>query len=816
MATPSGAANLDSLAQAALTTKAPQAQASNLTGAAAIDAKILAANPNIANAPMGPANTGFWNNLNTGATYAIGQLARGATQAFQSGAGDIDAFLARHLPQNGLQKYEQSVAQKELQSAKFWGQKAANAQKQWESSGAKGTIGGTIGDLAGNVAPYFLGGEGLAALRGGAAAEVAPAAEGLLAKTEGSVVRESPGLLKVLAKGAASDVPVGAAVGALQPVQPGQSRGLNAAAYGIAAPIIGTAGRVGGHLIGDAAQIISPSIRNMAAKTRIGQYLENELLPKVGINLRPSIAGMRPTLSAATQNPQAGSMERYLAQDPRYKAAFIERDIENKQAIHNALGKLGDVTSSPTELSQSMGQVVNHALAKANEAEDKFWNNKEFLKTPVNGNAVKNGMMNWMQSLPVDTRNTLPKDIIPRLDAILSEKGATPELSELQAYRSNLLKDARAAEGPNGGQTTKSAALNGAAGSILDSLANGKALETPSSAIENPTFQVVTNGVPASITKETVHPQFKGWWKVEYPNGVKRWLNSEHFPTKEDVINNLKGEESNLSEVPQSSAPVQIKTSMPPKSFKAYKAALQATKDKHEILDSLGPTAKIAQNEESRVGSHIINPSTPVPERLDAFLQAGQKYLDNADEAPDAARNYFVNVLTRKVIPDLSSPEPGSSKVFNDFMLKNRPILNKLFPDQARKQMIDDVGDALSRAEYRSKMKPADRGPDTANKLLGRAWISENIGHGMHLGGVGGGWLHGLLSKPEVAREKVLADAFLNPKVAALLRSRVTSKAFKAGAVASRLGKGLSIASLQAPVNQWLSSVVQPSPNLPP
>lgn len=727
MATPLGAANLDSLAQAALTTKAPQAQASNLTGAAAIDAKILAANPNIASAPTGPANTGFWNNLNTGASYAVGQLARGATQAFQSSAGDIDAFLARHLPQSRFQKYEQDVAQKESQSAKFWGQKAANAQKQWESSGAKGTAGGTIGDLAGNVAPYFLGGEGLSALR---AAGVAPATAGLLPATEESVVRESPGLLKVLAKGAASDVPVGAAVGALQPVQPGQSRGLNAAAYAIAAPIIGTAGRVGGHLIGDAAQIIFPSIRDMAAKTRIGQYLENELLPKVGINLRPSVAGMRPTLASATQNPQVGSMERYLAQDPRYSAAFTARDIENKQAIHNALGKLGDVTSSPTELSQGLGTTVNNIVEAIHGKQNEFWENPDFLKLPYNADAIRQGMQDWINGLPVDNRKMLPSNLLSRLDDITQEKGATPNLSELQAYRSNLLRGARAAESPTGGQTPQSYALNGAAAKILDVLSKGNAL--------------------------------------------------------------------------------------PSESMAAYKAALNATREGHEALENLGSTVKKAQTAESTVGPHLINPGRPVPERLDAFLQAGQKYLDNADEAPGAARNYFVNVLTHKVIPDLSSPEPGSSKVFNDFMLKNKPILNKLFPDQARKQMIDDVGDALSRAEYRSKMKPADRGPDTANKLLGRAWISENIGHGMHLGGVGGGWLHGLLSKPEIAREKVLADAFLNPRVAALLRSRVTSKAFKAGAVASRLGKNASIASLQAPVNQWLSNVVQPSPNLPP
>ncbi|MDE1767237.1 MAG: hypothetical protein KGI27_13345 [Thaumarchaeota archaeon] len=731
MATPSGASNLDNLAQSALTTKAPQSQASNLTGAAAINAKILAANPNIANAQMGPAHPGFWKNLYTGGSYALGQFGRGAAQAFQSGAGDIDAFLARHLPQNGFQKYEQDVAQKELQSAKSLGQKAANAQKQWESSGSKGTVGGTIGDLAGNIAPYVVGGEALAALRGPMAmGAAAPIAEGLLPQAEGLAARESPGLLKVLAKGAASDIPVGAAVGALQPVQPGQSRALNAAVSANAAPIIGTAARIGGHLIGDAAQIIFPSIRNMAAKTRIGQYIENELLPKVGISLRPAVAGMRPTLAAATLNPQVGSMERYLAQDPRYSAAFTARDMENKQAIHNALGKLGDVTSSPTELSQGLGTTVNNIVDAIHSKQNEFWENPDFLKLPYNAHSIRQGMQDWINGLAVDNRKMLPSNLLSRLDDITQEKGATPNLSELQAYRSNLLRGARAAESPTGGQTPQSYALNGAAAKILDVLSKGEAL--------------------------------------------------------------------------------------PSESMAAYKAALKATREGHETLENLGSTVKKAQTAESTVGPHIINPGHPVPERLDAFLQAGQKYLDNADEAPDAARNYFVNVLTHKVIPDLSSPEPGSSQVFNDFMLKNRPILNKLFPDQARKQMIDDVGDALSRAEYRSKMKPADRGPDTANKLLGRAWISENIGHGMHLGGVGGGWLQGLLSKPEVAREKVLADAFLNPKVAALLRSRVTSKAFKTGAVASRLGKGLSIASLQAPVNQWLSSVVQPPPNLPP
>lgn len=256
------------------------------------------------------------------------------------------------------------------------------------------------------------------------------------------------------------------------------------------------------------------------------------------------------------------------------------------------------------------------------------------------------------------------------------------------------------------------------------------------------------------------------------PSAVGRWTNE----MANQILNGIKP----LADSPGGSA------------LPDYAAATQFTKNLHQNLDPLKTAIRASKNEPSRAAQWLLNMAHPVPERLDAFLKAADTYLPDKAAAPQVMRDFVINSVHRLVNngPE-SSPVPSGR--FANVISQNWRTIQKLFPDQSRQKLLTDLVQGAKAADYTSLSKVADRGPDTAGKLLGHAWVSESLGHGVHAGNLWGNMAHWVLSLPEKQRASVLFDALNDPAKAALLarkyspeNSQLAYKAFKVGATPIR------------------------------
>ena len=597
-------------------------------------------------------------------------------------------------------------------------------ENTYKRTPASQTFAGKAGNFTAQALPYLFGPE----------ATAAPGA----------------GLIHRAALGAISDAGTGTLIGAGQPVGNSDSRLTNSLAYGAGAGATSFAGRLLAGITGNLASKL-PWFKNGVARYQVGQFLNEQAGKDIGPQTESAVKavqnvvpGYQPTTAGLTKNLNLGAWERTLAQNPTIKlptgqspqTAFLERGMQNRSAITNALGKFGDVQAPETDLSQNVGATLNDIVKAAQDKEDAIWNNKDFLKLPVNITRVKGGVQNWMDSLPVDDASSLPNDIIPRIQAIQTKYGPTAPFNEIKVLRSNLLRESRALEAT---QPTQSRLLSQAAGTLMSNLGNG-----------------------------------------------------EGFSPAEQAAGD------------------------------AFRQASDFTRQMHATLDPLQNAISKAETEESSVGRWMINPTKPIPERTDAFVTAGQKYLDNADTAPQAARDYLVNAITNAPSVTPKNPNaPVSSAGLGKMLKNNWSTIQKLFPSQAQQDLLRGIQATSEMGDFAANLKPQDMGPDTSSKLLANMWISQSVGDGVRLGDIWGKGLGWAMTQDPATRQAIFAQALLDPKKAALLKMNATGPMMKFWTNAFGIaGKASSAATANAGA-QFMKSMTQPetkpkvSPNGP-
>lgn len=541
--------------------------------------------------------------------------------------------------------------------------------------------------------------------------------------------------------GAAADTGTGALVGAAQPLGTGDSRLANTATYGGGAGITSFGGRLLAGGLGSLASKI-PLIRDPVARYQVGKFLNEQAGSDLGpqtenaINTAQNfVPGFQPTTAGLTKNMDLGGIERAVAQNPTIKmpggqtaqSAFLARGGQNRQAIRVAMDTLapGSVEASPTDLAQNIGKTVNDIVDAAQKKESEIWNNKDFLKLPVNVTRVKQGVQSWMDTLPVDDQSALPKDILPRIQAIQTKYGPTAPFNEIKALRSNILADARGAENTSPNQARL---LKQLGGQIMSNLGTG-----------------------------------------------------EGFTAQETAAG------------------------------QAFRNASEFTRDMHATLDPLHTAISKAQTEESTVGPWLLNASKPVPERTQAFVTAGNKYLGNADAAPEAARDYLVNAITNAPSVTPKNPNSPVSSAGLGRMLKNNwPTIQKLFPDQARQDVLKGIQATSEMGDFTANLKPQDIGSDTTSKLLGNMWMSEHLGHGVSLGNIWGRGLGWAMTQDPATRQSILAQALLDPNKAAALKMAATGPTMQAWTKIFGIGGNLASGATASAGAQELNRMIQP------
>ena len=627
---------------------APLATSKNITQQWANAAASIAGGVNPVNNPS------FSKNVLLGLGKGLNDTAVGADQAFNAIASPINAWVGAKLGNTGLGRYETSAATHEAATAKSLGISNKADSDLYAKTPAGQSFASKIGEFGGQALPFLLSPE----------------------------VSVEGGLLKTLGVKALNDAAIGTATGAIQPVAPGQSRLTNAVAYGVGAPLLGTAGRGIGALLRGASHLIPPLGRAFE-KGEVANLLSKSGVPQtLPTSDAQTIPGFNPTLGGLLKNPNIANTERALMQDPRFAGTFNQRAADNQAAILKSIGGLGDTSAPLPEASAAIGKTVSDIKDAAKEQENALWNDKDFLSSPVNITQLKGGLENWKNTLPISDRNKLPQWPFNDLDQIVKEKGPTAPLLEVKALRSNVL---RAARGLQNSDPPQAAQLTDFAHELLNNLGTGNGF----TATENEAGQ-------------------------------------------------------------------------------ALQKASNFTRTMHENLEPLKPAIKTAGVAESKVGPWMMNLSNPVPERVDQYLNAAQQYLGNSTQAPDAARNYFSNLLARAIKPSVENKAIPAGRL-EDLLSKNQPIINKLYPDKARQQLISNILDAAKTAEYVPSQKVQDMGSDTAGKLLSHMWLSKNLGEGFHSGNFIGSMVGHVMELPEKSRQAILADALLNPSKAAML-----------------------------------------------
>lgn len=699
--------SLDALIAAAksqvFSTQAPTAS-TNDTGAGSLASLIAGAKSAV------PPNTNaLVENMVPGGHFLAGlghaaeNFKTGAEQLWNS-TGNLDAWVAKHLPKGALADYEARAAADEKAKEAALQTRAASEAQAWQDNPNSQTFGAKAGEFVGNALPFM----------------VSPGLGGL----------EDAGLAARLAVPATRNAAIGALAGAAQPIAPGQSRIGNAVASGIGAVAGGLAGQAMGAGLRTAGHVLIPALAKRAGE-REAAALIAEKAPAFAANparaetaysrITNAVPGLKPDTASVAQSNDLASVARLVAQDPRFSGKFVDTAQNNQAAILNALGGLGNTTSPQTDVAAGIGKTLNNIASGAHDQEDALWSDKNFLSQKVNISRLQQGLENWRQSLPVSDRNKLPQWPFDDLSQIAQENGPQAPLSEIKSLRSNILREARNTSAP-----TQAAHLNSMAHELLNQLGNGQGFTEP---------------------------------EVNAGN--------------------------------------------------AYRQATQFTKQMHANLAPLQPALTRAEFEESRVAPWLINTAAPAPERLDAYLKAANQYLGDKNPAPQAARDYFVNVLTKSVMP--RSPNvPVSGGALTSAIKRNWPIIQKLYPDKTRQNLIKDIGEAARAAEFTSNAKVADRGPDTAQKLLGNAWLSENLGHGVHLGGVWSRMAGWVLSLPEKQKMTVLSEALQNPGKAAYLVRKYSAANVSLASKVFKIGKRIPAAALPAYGARAITGTVQP------
>lgn len=590
--------------------------------------------------------------------------------------------------------------------------------------------------VASNQQAYKESPYGVAQTKSGKGGEVVGTLLPWLVPIPGVEAPEGTAFLGRLGYGALGDAAKGVIIGSAQPVLPGQSRVGNAVSSTAGSVAAGAVGRTIGEGLKWASASV-PILKNKVAAYHAGQFLAEQADPslyqqgaKAAEHASADIPGFNPTTAGATQSPQVGSLERYIAQKPEYAPLFNQTATDNKQALLQAIDKLspGAMDASPTELSQAIGRNLNDIVSAANEKEDAIWNDSGFLKLPTNVTRLQQGLTSWAEDLPVSDRNRLPQWPFQDVQQIIKENGPTAPISEIQSLRSNLLREARGMETTNPNQARL---LSQMAGQLLKNLGTGQ-----------------------------------GFTAAEEQGG------------------------------------------------NALRAASAFTAQKHAAFEPLKPAIAAAEGEESRVGPWMTNINNPVPERLNAYLDAGQKYLDNADKAPEDARAYFVNLLSnsRAVNP---ANGPIRSANLEAIISKNQPVIDKLFPFKAQQDLIDNIQSAAKMGDFVAGQKPMDFGSDTTNKLLGNVYMSEKLGGGLRATGWFGKVMGWAMNLPSEQRMQVISQALMDPQKAALLTQDATSGTLAQAAKAFGIAGKATTAAVSAYGANKVQSITQ-KPTAPP
>lgn len=473
-----------------------------------------------------------------------------------------------------------------------------------------------------------------------------------------------------------------------------------------------------------------------------GNVLNKVVGPDGATFQEPPLPGMKPTSGQSSDNPGMKWVERSVEQSsPEAAAASAEARTANNQAIHNAIGELGDVTAPAAE---NMSGAIDKASAASKASTRAAWKSAGVDETTgISAPQLQDHITDYVGSLSVANRKQIPGDVVDTIGE-LAQQGTT-NLGEIQDLRSSVLGQIRMAS--RAGDDNKARVLGGLADTISDFIDNIPRPQEAADAYE--TARAATKQMKQDFSQ---------------PKAVRSVLGVDRFGD----------DKTPLSAV----ADTFIRSGKgAPEAFQSY-------------LDAVNSQVKNA-----------ARPGQSAADQAAAMNDARANVAEGYQAARDAFAQRFLDKVTTADRDLAGAPIISAARVSN-FLDDHAHVVNSEIFNDDQRDLISRISSAADMSQ-RTARAGAKGGSDTYGKLAGGKFLDVLIGPsasklvpgiaaavGAHVGGVPGAaaaYTAATFGENKIenlmfgaTRDKVLSlvhEAIMNPALAKTLMQKASAKA---------------------------------------